>query len=301
MNKKVAVLMGGFSAEREVSLSSGRAVVKAIKEMPMNVVSIDVQNDLGELLFKLDPKPDVVFNALHGRFGEDGRVQAILDMLEIPYTHSGVLASALAMNKVVAKRIFNISGIRSPKYEVVCSTNFNKKINFKKPYVLKPINEGSSVGVHIVKKGDLAPNFDNMVWPFGDKVLVEEFINGRELTVSIMGDRALAVTEIKSLEGFYDYNAKYKVGGSEHITPAQIEVDIYDEALRLAKVAHDCLGCRGVTRADFRFDGEELYIMEVNTQPGLTPTSLVPEQAAYCGISFNDLVTWMIDNAECDA
>jgi len=301
MTKHVAVLMGGWSAEREVSLVTGAAVTKALHEAEYDVTPIDVQRDMGTLLTRLYPKPDVVFNALHGRYGEDGCVQGLLDILDIPYTHSGLMASSLAMDKVMAKRLFEAVGIPVAEHVIASSDQVLGGDVMPKPYVVKPVNEGSSVGVHIVRTGDNSPMFSESGWPFGDNVMVEKFIEGREFTVSVMGDRPLAVTEITTNRGFYDYDAKYEEGGSVHIVPAEIDKAVYDEAMRLAMLAHDTLGCRGVSRADFRYDGKDLYILEINTQPGLTPTSLIPEQAAHLGISFKDLIVWMVDNAECDS
>lgn len=301
MTRHIAVLMGGWSAEREVSLVTGAAVTKALQVHGYDVTPIDVQRDMGSLMTRLYPKPDVVFNALHGRFGEDGCVQGVLDILDIPYTHSGLLASALAMNKPMAKSVFSSHGIAVAKHEIVSAEEAATGNVMEAPYVIKPVNEGSSVGVHIVRKNDNNPLFTESGWPSGDAVMVEKFISGRELTVAVMGDRALCVTEIYTDHGFYDYGAKYEAGGSTHEVPANIEKPVYDEAMRLALLAHNVLGCRGVSRADFRYDEKRLYILEVNTQPGLTPTSLVPEQAAHVGISFEQLVTWMVDNAECDA
>jgi len=301
MTRHIAVLMGGWSAEREVSLVSGAAVVKALQAQGNDVTAIDVQRDMGSLMTRLYPKPDVVFNALHGRFGEDGCVQGVLDILDIPYTHSGLLPSALAMNKPMAISIFSAHGIPVAKHKVVTAEEAAKGQVMNAPYVIKPVNEGSSVGVHIVREQDNNPLFSESGWPSGDEVMVEEYISGRELTVAVMGDRALCVTEINTDHMFYDYDAKYASGESTHQLPADIEKPVYDEAMRMALLAHNVIGCRGVSRADFRYDGETLYILEINTQPGLTPTSLVPEQAAHVGISFEELVSWMVDNAECDS
>ncbi len=301
MTRHVAVLMGGWSAEREVSLVSGAACAEALKSAGFDVASIDVQRDMGALLTRLYPRPDCIFNALHGRFGEDGCVQGLLDILGIPYTHSGLLASSLAMDKPMAKALFEAAGIPVAEHVVVNSDEARRGEVMTKPYVIKPPNEGSSVGVHIVREGDNEPLFAESGWPFGDQVMVEKYIKGRELTVAVMGDEPLAVTEITTQRGFYDYDAKYEEGGSVHVVPAEIDRDVYDRALELALAAHRTLGCRGVSRADLRYDGDTLFMLEVNTQPGMTPTSLVPEQAAYAGISFEDLVTWMVDNAECDS
>jgi len=299
MTLHVAVLMGGWSAEREVSLVSGAAVARSLAEAGIKVTPIDVQRDMGALMTRLYPRPDAIFNALHGRYGEDGCVQGLLDILDIPYTHSGLLASALAMNKPMAKRLFATAGIPVPEHVIVSSDQIRSGDVIERPYVIKPLNEGSSVGVHIVREGDNDPLFGESGWPYGDQVMVEEFIPGRELTVSVMGDRPLAVTEIKTARDFYDYDAKYASGGSSHVVPARIDAPVYDEAMRLALLAHQTLGCRGVTRADLRCDGDDLYLLEINTQPGMTPTSLVPEQAAHVGLSFRDLCVWMVDNAEC--
>ena len=293
--------MGGWSAEREVSLVTGAAVAKALHDNGYNVTAIDVQRDMGTLLTRLYPKPDVVFNALHGRFGEDGCVQGFLDILNIPYTHSGLLASALAMDKVMAKHIFQMSGISVAKHVIATSEEIRNSHVMEPPYVIKPSNEGSSVGVHIVNSGDNTKRFSEPGWPFGGAIMVEKYIAGREFTTAVLGDKPLAVTEIITDHAFYDYDAKYVGGGSKHLIPADIDANLYDEIMRLALLAHQSLGCRGVTRADFRYDGKEIYILEVNTQPGLTPTSLVPEQAAHVNMSFNQLVTWMVDNAESDA
>jgi D-alanine-D-alanine ligase len=300
MSRRVAVLMGGWSSEREVSLVSGAAVAKALGEAGYDVLPIDVARDPADLLARLTPRPDVVFNALHGRWGEDGTIQALLDLLAIPYTHSGLLASALAMHKPTAKLVFERAGIPVAEHVVVGREALAAADPMPRPYVVKPLNEGSSVGVRIVRNGDnLCPLGAD--WTFGDAVMVERFIPGREFTVAVMGGRPLAVTEITTERGFYDYDAKYAPGGSRHVVPAQVEPAVYDEAMALAGRAHRALGCRGVSRADIRWDGRRLYMLEVNTQPGMTPTSLVPEQAAYAGIGFPDLVAWMVENAEYDA
>ncbi len=300
MNKKVAVLMGGWSAEREVSLVSGAAVTNALKAAGFQVTPIDVQRDMGSLLTRLYPKPDVVFNALHGRFGEDGCVQGLLDILGIPYTHSGLLSSALAMDKPMSKRLFEQAGIQVAPHIIATRQQVMSGDPMERPYVIKPTNEGSSVGVHVVLEGANALPFDDRSWPYGDQVMIEKFVPGQELTVSVMGGKALAVTEIVTEHAFYDYGAKYEDGGSRHTIPAEIDKEVYDEAMRISVLAHEVLGCRGVSRADMRYDGKNIVMLEVNTQPGMTPTSLVPEQAAHLGISFEELVTWMVENAECD-
>ena len=311
MSLKVALLMGGWSAEREVSLVSGKAVAQALGELGHAVKMIDPTRDVAALVQALTPLPDVVFNALHGRGGEDGRLQAVLDILGVPYTHSGVLASALAMDKAVTKRV--LSGIGVPCAEGVIATVEQVMHGglIPAPFVVKPINEGSSVGVRIVREGDNVPPLDEG-WTYGSRVLVEQYIPGRDLTVSVMGGkedstpRALAVTEIRPRMGFYDYEAKYTEGKADHVLPAEIPKSIYDEAMRLAVLAHETLGCVGISRSDFRWDDSKaglsgLYFLELNTQPGFTPLSLVPEQAAYLGISFKDLVAWILENATCAA
>ncbi len=303
MKKRVAVLMGGWSSEREVSLVGGRACARALREAGYAVEEIDVTRDIAALVRALSPAPDAVFNVLHGRFGEDGTIQGLLDLLAIPYTNSGVLASALAMDKVAAKRAFAAAGIRVPEERVATRAQAMAGDLMPRPYVVKPIDEGSSVGVEIVFDADPLPRFAD--WPVGDAVMVERYIPGRELTVAVMGERPLAVTEIRAHNGFYDYTAKYTEGRATHLIPAPIAPAAYAEALGIARRAHDALGCRGVSRADLRYDdtqGEpgELYLLEVNTQPGMTPLSLVPEQAAHCGISFPKLVSWMVEQARCD-
>jgi len=304
--KRVAVLMGGPSSEREVSLVSGRECAKGLQQAGYDAYTIDVGHDVKALVAALEPRPDVVFNALHGRFGEDGCVQGVLEFMSIPYTHSGLLASALAMDKPMAKRLFAAAGLRCPEGVVTDIRTVERGDPVARPYVVKPANEGSSVGVRIVRAGDNQP-VRAADWKFDPRVVVERFVPGKELTVAVMGDRALAVTELKSHTAFYDYEAKYTEGCTDHLIPAPIPQPVYDEALRMAKLAHDTLGCRGVSRSDFRYDDtgdggpNRLYLLEVNTQPGMTPLSLVPEQAKYRGISFPELVGWMVENARCDA
>ena len=299
MNGHVAVLMGGWSKEREVSLVSGAAVATALKDTGFQVTEIDVHQDAAALLTQLYPIPDKVFNALHGRFGEDGCVQGFLNILGVPYTHSGVLASALAMDKPMSKRIFKEVGITVADHQILTREQLSQTVFGSKPHVIKPLNEGSSVGVNIIFEGDSYTPTEKE-WPFGSHVMVEQYISGRELTVAVMGERALGVTEIKTGHLFYDYDAKYSDGGSIHQVPAQLPQDIYDEAMRISVLAHKTLGCRGISRADMRYDGKDLYLLEVNTQPGMTPTSLVPEQASYANISFENLVVWLVEHAECD-
>ncbi|HEX3486628.1 MAG TPA: D-alanine--D-alanine ligase [Micropepsaceae bacterium] len=307
--KRVAVLLGGLSPEREVSLVSGRACADALRAEGFETVEIDVGHDLAQRL--QDAKPDAVFNALHGRWGEDGCVQGLLEMMEIPYTHSGVLASALAMHKERAKSAF-----RAASLPVADSIVLNRHLAadshpMPPPYVVKPVNQGSSVGVYIVREGDNRPPaaLESPDWTFGESVMIEDYVPGRELTVAVMGSkeneiRALAVTEIVPRMAFYDYDAKYAPGGSDHVIPAKIPDVTQHEAMALAERAHAALGCRGVSRTDFRFDdtkgANRLIVLEVNTQPGMTPTSLVPEQAAYKGMSFRALVRWILEDASCD-
>ncbi len=300
---RVAVLMGGISNERAVSLASGAQVVAALREAGFEVTTIDAGHDLGAVIAALTPAPDVVFNALHGCFGEDGRIQGMLDWMGIPYTHSGVLASALAMDKVAARAVFAVHGLPIAEGRVVTRAALEAADPLPLPYVVKPAQEGSSVGVHIIREGDNRRAEIAQGWRFGDAILAERYIAGRELTVGVLGDRALAVTDILADAGeFYDYDSKYAAGGSRHIIPAQIHPAIRDRAMDVALAAHRALGCRGATRADFRYDdtqGEpgELVLLEVNTQPGLTPTSLLPEQAAHCGMSFPKLCAWMVGEA----
>jgi D-alanine-D-alanine ligase len=304
--KRVAVLMGGPSAEREVSLVSGKACAEGLRQAGHDVYEIDVGRDVAALARALEPRPDAVFNALHGRFGEDGCIQGILNLLAIPYTHSGLLASALAMDKPMAKRVFAANGIRCPDGKVVDIDSLGRADPLPRPYVYKPTHEGSSVGVGIVRKGDNRPLPTGAQWRYASTVLVERFIPGRELTVAVMGDRPLTVTELRPRNDFYDYEAKYTGGKTDHVVPAPVPKPVFDEALRLAKRAHEALGCRGISRSDFRYDDtegggpEKLYLLEVNTQPGMTPLSLAPEQALHVGIAFPDFVNWMVENAQCD-
>jgi D-alanine-D-alanine ligase len=302
--KKVAVLFGGISAEREVSLSSGRQVVTALEAAGYDVQPVEVTEDLGALIRALDPKPDAVFNALHGRFGEDGVVQGVLDWLNIPYTHSGVRASALAMDKAASRAVFASAGLPIAKGRVIAIGDLADSDPLPRPYVVKPLNEGSSVGVEILREGENRRHEIAREWRFGPQALVEEFIPGRELTVGVMGDHALTVTDIAATHAFYDYESKYAAGGSSHIVPAVVHKEAFAQAMDLAVAAHNALGCRGATRADFRYDdtrGEpgRLVLLEVNTQPGLTPTSLLPEQAAFRGIGFPALCAWMVEEAKC--
>ena len=299
---RVAVLYGGFSTEREVSLVSGREAIAALKEAGYEVIPVDVLRDMQALTATLaEAKPDVVFNALHGRFGEDGSIQGLLDMMALPYTNSGRVASALAMDKSVAKKIFAAEGIPVADDIIVTRQEAETGDPLPRPYVVKPINEGSSVGVRIVREGDNKSPLDDLGLSLDSPIMVERYIPGQEVTVAILGERALAVTEITTERGFYDYDAKYADGGSIHVLPADLSPAVYNRTLEISLSAHKALGCRGVSRADLRLDGDDLYLLEINTQPGLTPTSLVPEQAAHVGMSFTDLVSWMVENAQCDA
>lgn len=303
MGKRIAVLMGGWSAEREVSLVTGKACADALERRGHAVMRIDLQRDLSVLLAAMEAKPDVVFNGLHGRWGEDGNIQGVLNILGIPYTHSGLLASAVAMDKAMAKKLFEAEGIPCPPGEVASVERLRAGHVMEPPYVVKPVDEGSSVGVHIVQPGDNELPLDDL--PADRPVLVEKFIPGRELTVSVMGDRALGVTELRPHSGFYDYTAKYTDGKTTHLCPAPVPEAVARLAMDYSIRAHKALGCRGVSRADFRYDDTkkdpgDLFMLEVNTQPGMTPLSLVPEQAAHAGISFEDLMEWMVENAACD-
>ena len=303
--KKVAVLYGGISTERAVSLTSGEQVIAALRQAGYDVVPVLVGEDLRAVLAALEPRPDAVFNALHGRFGEDGAIQGVLDWLAIPYTHSGVRASALAMDKAAAKAVFAAAGLPVARGQVMDIAALEHDDPLALPYVIKPVNEGSSVGVEIMRAGGNRRAAVVAGWRFGTEAMVEEFIPGRELTVGVMGDHALAVTEIIARANtFYDYESKYADGGSRHVVPAAIHPDSYAQALAMAVAAHRALGCRGASRADFRYDDTQrspgrLVLLEVNTQPGLTPTSLLPEQAAYLGMGFPALCAWMVENATC--
>jgi len=303
--KHVAVLMGGWASERPVSLSSGRECAKALEEAGYRVSQVDVGRDVAAVLSDL--KPDVAFNALHGPFGEDGAVQGILEFLNIAYTHSGVMASALAMNKDRAKAVMKEAGVPVAEHLIMHRFEAAKVHPMMPPYVVKPVNEGSSFGVLIVSEDMPHPpqQLTASDWPYGDIVMVERYVGGRELTCAVMDGKALDVTEIISINHkFYDYDAKYAPGGSKHILPAEILPNIYQSIQNLSSKAHHALGCRGVSRADFRFDekadgNHDLICLEVNTQPGMTPTSLVPEMAAHAGYSFRDLVSWMVEDASC--
>ena len=290
--------MGGISAEREVSLSTGRNCAAALREAGYTVVEVDAGRDLAQQLTAL--APDVVFNALHGRWGEDGCVQGLLEWLAIPYTHSGVLASALAMDKQRTKEVYRLAGLPVVPSVVASKADIEASHLLPLPYVIKPYNEGSSVGVYLVEAGANRPPRLEAALP--ERLMVEAYVPGRELTASVLGDRALTVTDIVT-EGWYDYDAKYKPGGSRHVVPADLPPEIFDACLDYALRAHVALGCRGLSRTDFRWDEARglagLVLLETNTQPGMTATSLSPEQAAHCGISFAELVHWLVEDASC--
>jgi D-alanine-D-alanine ligase len=295
--RSIAVLMGGLSPEREVSLVSGAACADALERLGAKVSRVDAGRDVAEVLAGL--KPDAAFNALHGAWGEDGCVQGVLETLAIPYTHSGVLASALAMDKQKAKAVLAAAGVLVPGGGLYDRFEAAKRHVMAPPYVVKPNAQGSSVGVFLVFEGANAPprELASESWTFGEAVLIEPYIAGKELAVAVMGDKALTVTEIVPSTGFYDYEAKYSEGGSRHVLPALIPPPAFERALRQAELAHAALGCQGLTRSDFRYDefNDLLVLLEVNTQPGMTPMSLAPEQAAHEGLSFDDLVLWILE------
>ncbi|MBI1405976.1 MAG: D-alanine--D-alanine ligase [Caulobacter sp.] len=295
----VAVLLGGLSSEREVSLVSGAACARALENLGARVTRVDAGRDLAQVLTAL--KPDVCFNALHGEWGEDGCVQGVLETLGLPYTHCGVLASALAMDKAKSKAVLAAAGVTVPGGGLFNRFEAARDHVMPPPYVVKPNAEGSSVGVFLVFDGANRPPQDIVApqWTFGEEVMIEPFIDGLELAVAVMDGKALTVTEIVPTTGFYDYEAKYGEGGSEHVVPARMPDEDFQAALRMAEMAHAAIGCRGVTRSDLRYDPvkRNLVLLEVNTQPGMTPTSLVPEQAAHLGVTFDDLVCWIVEDA----
>ncbi|MGH6769700.1 MAG: D-alanine--D-alanine ligase [Xanthobacteraceae bacterium] len=302
MSKHVAVLMGGWSAERDISLRSGRACAEALTRSGYRVTPIDVGRDIAAALATV--KPDAALNVLHGRPGEDGTLQGLLEIAGIPYTHSGVLASALAMQKDMAKAVLHAAEVPVPEGTVASRFDVAKAHILPPPYVIKPLAEGSSVGVFVVAADHAHPpqELGREDWTYGDRVIVEKYIAGKELTCAVMGDRALGVIEIVPTVRFYDYEAKYAPGGSKHLLPAPVSSFVYQQVRRLSLAAHCALGCRGVSRADFRYDDRiegmgGLACLEVNTQPGMTETSLVPELAAHAGIPFDELVRWMIEDA----
>ena len=302
MSNLIVVLMGGLSGERKISFLTGKACSKALKKKGYKVVDLDAKGYFVDELKQLKPK--IVFNALHGKYGEDGFVQSILESLKIPYTHSGVLSSSLAMDKELSRLIFIKNNLKVPKYFLLQKDhqgNSNKKFNNKKikfPIVIKPINEGSSLGVSICKNKKQFTNKYKKLMENYDRILVEEYIPGREIQVAVMGEKALGAIELVPRRQFYDYTAKYSnTAQTRHIMPAPLSPKKYKEILGLAKKAHELLGCRGITRSDFRFFKNKFYLLETNTQPGLTKLSLVPEIAQYCGIKFEDLIVWMTENA----
>ena len=297
-NPKVVVLMGGPSAEREVSLSSGAECAAALRETGCDVIEVDAGPDLAARLTQI--APDVVFNALHGRWGEDGCVQGMLEWMKIPYTHSGVMASSVTMDKQRTKEIYAAHNLPFMQSVIASAADVQAGHVMPPPYVVKPYNEGSSVGIYIIAEGDAPPVLaDDMP----DQVMVETYAPGRELTTAVMGDRALTVTDI-IVEGWYDYEAKYADGGSRHVIPADLPTEIFDACMEMALRAHKVLGCRGMSRTDFRWDEargvDGLILLETNTQPGMTPTSLAPEQAEKTGISFPELCRWLVEDASCD-
>ena len=295
----VAVLMGGISPERDVSLVTGAACADGLERSGAKVTRVDAGRDLAQVLTAL--KPDVVFNALHGAWGEDGCVQGVLETLALPYTHCGVLASALAMDKAKAKAVLAAAGVAAPGGGLFNRFDVARGHVMAPPYVVKPNAQGSSVGVFLVFEGANGPPQDVVApgWTYGEEVMVEPYVPGKELAVAVMDGKALTVTDILPRTGFYDYDAKYGEGGSVHVLPAKLPPGIREKAMRLAELAHAALGCRGVTRSDLRYDdvNDVLVLLEVNTQPGMTPTSLVPEQAAHVGIGFDELVCWMVEDA----
>lgn len=299
--KHVAVLMGGLSSEREVSLSSGKGVIKALQELGYQVTPVDVGRDVAAVLAQI--KPDVAFNALHGPYGEDGCIQGLLNIMGIPYTHSGVLASALGMDKVKSSDIFTANGILCTYGRVISRQENIKNDPLPRPYVIKPLYEGSSIGVHLIFEGDDF-NFGNYDWVYGDQVIVERYVPGKEIQVAVVADKAIGAIEIRPKKRFYDYEAKYTDGMAEHIMPAPISEKAYKNILVIAEKAHRIIGCRGVSRSDFRYDDTEggdgkAYLLEINTHPGLTPLSLVPEIASYYGISFPQLIDMLVQEARC--
>jgi D-alanine-D-alanine ligase len=300
MAKHVAVLMGGWSAEREVSLNSGKACAANLEKAGYRVTPVDVGRDVAEVLTKL--KPDVAFNALHGQFGEDGQMQGVLELLQIPYTHSGVLSSALAMHKQMAKQVMAAAGVPVAEGLVVNRIDAARSHPLTPPYVLKPVCEGSSVGILIVREDQEHPpqELTRPDWTHGELLLAEKYIAGRELTCAVVAGKPTGVIDIVAAEGWYDYHAKYAKGGSKHILPADLSDSVYQFVQSSTLKAHQALGCRGVSRADFRYDDRgsgEIVCLEVNTQPGMTETSLVPELAAHAGYAFDELVKWMVEDA----
>ena len=304
MNKHIVILKGGKSRERTISLQSAKNISASLKRLDYTVTEIDISCTLKELIKKLESKPRAIFNALHGQYGEDGTIQGLIELLKIPYTHSGVLASALAMDKYVSKLLLSKNGFLCPNGKILNIKDLSRNIRIRKPYVIKPINEGSSIGVNIVSNSQQLKSIKKK-WKFGEKILIEEYIYGREITVAIMGKKALGALEIITKKEFYNFGAKYSDPKTKHIVPALLSSKKYKEVLGLALQAHELFGCRGITRVDFRYCEKgkhrgNFFILEINTQPGMTKNSLFPEIAAYRGISFDQLVEWIIKNASLD-
>ena len=304
-NKLIAVLLGGWNSEREVSLRSGESVYQALLALGYQAVKIDFSRNIVAQLQEI--KPDVVFNALHGQYGEDGRIQGLLDILNIPYTHSGTTASAICMDKVLANKVCEGFGVRSPQFKILHKgqTEENKKIIFDmgKPFVIKPINEGSSVGVEVILE-NMPFNIDEYAWKYGEKLIIEKYIAGQEIQVAIMNGKALGAIEVRPKKLFYDYECKYTAGMTDYIMPAEISAEKYAEVLKLAEQCHEAVGCLGVTRIDFILNNKnggdnQFYLLEVNTHPGFTATSLVPKIAKHVGISFEEIVEYLINSARC--
>ncbi len=297
-HRRIALLMGGRSAEREVSLASGAACAKGLRAAGYEVEEIDAGRDLAARLAAA--RPDAVFNALHGKWGEDGCVQGLLELMEIPYTHSGVRASALSMDKHLSKAVFRAAGLPVAESLLASPAEIAARHLMPLPYVVKPYDEGSSVGVHVLREGANSP--PQVQAAAQERLMVEAYAPGRELTVAVRAGEPMTVTEIIA-EGWYDYDAKYKLGGSRHVVPADLPSDVFDAAMGISAAAYEALGCRGVARADLRWDDrkgvEGFALLEMNTQPGMTPTSLAPEQAAHLGISFPEFVAWMVEDASC--
>ncbi len=305
MKRRILVLMGGISRERDVSLVSGAAVAEALAAGGHEVRSFDVSRDVAALVREIETyAPQIVFNSLHGRYGEDGCIQGLLEMMGVAYTHSGVRASAIAMDKPATKRAVEQAGLRTPRGKVVRREDFAGGDPLPRPFIVKPVDEGSTIGIRVVTEGSNRSWGED--WNFGETALIEEYIRGRELTVGIMGERALAVTEIRFEGAAFDYTAKYTAGHAEHVLPAPVPQPVYDAAMDAALTAHRTLGCDGISRSDFRYDDRRpgtdgLYFLEINTQPGFTPLSLVPEQARHLGIGFGQLCEWLVERARCHA
>ena len=305
MKKHVAVLMGGWSGERGVSLSSAKCIINALHELGHQVTAIDVTRDIPRLIRDLTPRPDLVMNILHGKYGEDGRIQSLLDILGIPYTFSNVCASAVAMDKHLSKKLFQIEGITTPIWKKTSKEQaFSGEVALPMPYVLKPYDEGSSLGVHIINSPeDLHKACQT--WKYNDQVMIEEYIAGKELSVAIINGKALGVLELRPKQGFFDYKAKYTNGATDHIMPAEIAPEMHQLAMETTEKAYRAIGCSGIARVDFRYDetrskGDQLHILEVNTQPGMTSLSIVPDIAAHVGITFTQLVQMMIEDVVCN-